>query len=306
MQRANSLLDFETNLLDLSIKNSLQIECQPSYDGSINLILNDNKNQPRLINSRFTVLQNDTYKIVDRKGDNDTNIYDDKSFNNDISLYKRINSIPKIEFLGLKYGGNFSVGNFVFYFKYCDADGNETDFLEESGIVTTHIGNINSPFSIRSGIANENSRKMIEFNISNIDQNYDFLKIYYTRSYSDETSGELTDAFIIDRNFPIKGKSLNIVLTGYDKAIPVPIQTINAQYTIANSAKTQCQVQNRLFMANIYKPSINYKELEDLSLRIFPNAKKVSKIGKLDEYYSDLSLKYEYYNTKNIYYNLGI
>ena len=55
---------------------------------------------------------------------------------NDISLYKRITTIPKIEFLGLEFGGNFLVGNYVFYFKYADADGNETDFVEESGIVS--------------------------------------------------------------------------------------------------------------------------------------------------------------------------
>jgi hypothetical protein len=34
---------------------------QPSYDGSVNVILNDGLNQPRMINSRFSVTGMDTY-----------------------------------------------------------------------------------------------------------------------------------------------------------------------------------------------------------------------------------------------------
>jgi hypothetical protein len=37
------------------------------------------------------------------------------------------------------------IGNYIFYFKLADADGNETDFVGESGIVTLHIGALNSP-----------------------------------------------------------------------------------------------------------------------------------------------------------------
>ena len=35
-----------------------------------------------------------TYQIVDRSGDNDTNIYDESSFDSDVSLYKKLNTIP--------------------------------------------------------------------------------------------------------------------------------------------------------------------------------------------------------------------
>jgi len=49
---------------------------QYSYDGSVNLILTDGKQIPKLINSRFSATGKNTYEIVDRKGDADTNIYD--------------------------------------------------------------------------------------------------------------------------------------------------------------------------------------------------------------------------------------
>jgi len=93
-----------------------------------------------------------TYQIVDRDGDNDTNIYDKESFDTDISLYKKATTIAKLKFLGLSNGGNLKVGNYHFYFKLADSDGNETDFIAESSVVTCHIGSLNDPFSIQGGI----------------------------------------------------------------------------------------------------------------------------------------------------------
>jgi hypothetical protein len=89
---------------------------------------------------------------VDREGDNDTNIYDKESFDTDTSLYKKVNTIAKIKFRGVTSGGNLPVGNYHFYFKLSDADGNETDYIGESGLVTCYIGNLNDPGSIQGGI----------------------------------------------------------------------------------------------------------------------------------------------------------
>jgi len=62
--------------LQFSLEHPVDIVPQYSYDGSVNLILNDGKNTPKLINSRFSATGKDTYEIIDRTGNNDTNIYD--------------------------------------------------------------------------------------------------------------------------------------------------------------------------------------------------------------------------------------
>ena len=68
--------------------------------------MNDGKNLPRLINSRFSPVGRNKYQIVDRKGDNDTNIYDQgDQFDIDTSLYKNTIKIPKVQFQGVSYGG---------------------------------------------------------------------------------------------------------------------------------------------------------------------------------------------------------
>jgi len=67
---------------------------QYSYDGSVNLMLTDGKNTPRLINSRFSTTGLNTYEVCDRKSNRDTNIYDQgKDFDLDTSLYKLNNTI---------------------------------------------------------------------------------------------------------------------------------------------------------------------------------------------------------------------
>jgi hypothetical protein len=70
------LVDFITDEFKLSLDHPVHIIPQASYDGSVNLIINDGLNVPRLINSRFSATGKNTYEIVDRKGNNDTNIYD--------------------------------------------------------------------------------------------------------------------------------------------------------------------------------------------------------------------------------------
>lgn len=40
------------SLFNINLENPIDIECQPSYDGTVNLILNDDINPPRIINTR--------------------------------------------------------------------------------------------------------------------------------------------------------------------------------------------------------------------------------------------------------------
>ena len=123
------LTNFETNELHFSLNNPVNIIPQYSYDDSVNLISNDGINPPRLINSRFSATERNKYEIRDRVGNNDTNIYDQGTeFDVDTSLYKKIVNIPQVQFLGVGYGGNLKIGNYHFYFRYVDADSNETDF----------------------------------------------------------------------------------------------------------------------------------------------------------------------------------
>ena len=308
---AGSIVDLDTPLLNFDLEHPVTMDIQPSYDGTVNVIFNDNKNVPRLINSRFSTTELNTYELVDRIGDNDTNIYDQDTFDLDSSLYKRINSIPTVKFIGVNSSGQLKVGNYNFYFKYSDADGNETDFVADSGVVAIFKGNDCDPYSIDGGISNENAFKAVSFQLDNIDYSYNYITVYYTRNTGDSYQTRSTKAYKINDKYIVKHQICTINITGLENSTEIPISEINNQFFQANKAKTSAQCQNRLFLGNIAKPDIPYKDLTDISLRMLPILNSVDSkntIGQVEyNYVDDSSLinSYEYYNTKNIYYNVG-
>ena len=308
---AGSIVDLDTPLLNFDLEHPVTMDIQPSYDGTVNVIFNDNKNVPRLINSRFSTTELNTYELVDRVGDNDTNIYDQDSFDLDSSLYKRINSIPTVKFIGVSSSGQLKVGNYNFYFKYSDADGNETDFVADSGVVAIFKGNDCDPFSIDGGISDENAFKAVSFQLNNIDYSYNYITVYYTRNTGDSYQTRSTKAYKINDKYIVKHQICTINVTGLEDSTEIPISEINNQFFQVNKAKTSAQCQNRLFLGNVAKPDTPYKDLTDISLRMLPILNSVDSkntIGQVEyNYVDDSSLinSYEYYNTKNIYYNVG-
>lgn len=301
------ITDFRTKNLKYNVNNPVDIEIQPSYDGSVNLIINDDKSQPLLINSRFSVNEDSTYSITDHPGVNDTNLYDDVKVDLDTRLYKTITKIPTIEYAGLEVNGRMKCGSYHFYFKYSDADGNETDFIGESGVVTCHIGGIKDPKTIRMGMMDEDSKKVVKFYLTNLDTQYDYLKVYYTRTTSDNSQQDVTTAHVINNKYLIKTDTTYLNISGFETFSDISIDEINPFYELAGTVKAQAKCQNMLFFGNINKPEIPYQELADLSLRITPSISNVENIGNVDYNYIDRSGKnaYEYYNTKNIYSYLG-
>ena len=303
LREAGELVDFITNELSFDLSHPVEILPQYSYDGSVNLILNDGLNIPRLINSRFTATGRNTYKIIDRKGDNDTNIYDQgDQFDVDTSLFKNVNKIPKLEYLGTS-SGNMKIGNYHFYFKYSDADGNESDWVAESGLVSVFMGN--TPQSVNTGIRDENSIKSVRFRLSNIDIGYSYVKVYYTRYSADVDSNFVVQAKRIDKNFLVTNSgTCMILINGDENETEVTLEEINSSFDVIQNAQTQCTAANRLFMANIHKSRVEYNLLSKLSLCFCPykteeNYPLVQ--GGINEIYDINANSDGYYDTQYIY-----
>lgn len=303
---AGELVDFITNELSLSPEHPVHILPEYSYDGSVNLILNDGLNVPRLINTRFSTTGKDTYEIIDRKGDNDTNIYDQgEQFDLDTSLYKRVVKIPKLKLTSVTSGGQLQVGNYHFYFTLLDDDGNESDFIAESGVVSVFIGS--SPQTIHSGNRNENSQKQIQFRITNLDKSYPYVQVYYSRTYGEDDLNALTQYARVDKKYIITSKgTANILITGFENTTEVSEDDINVQYNIVDSAKAQATAQNMLFLGNVHKPNIHFEELEKLALEFTPYLKEEQYKAHVSPVYKvQGGIKNSYYDPVFIYNNVG-
>ena len=306
LHEKGELVDFITDELSFSIKSPVTITPQYSYDGSVNLIINDGVNIPRMINSRFSATGRNTYEVVDRKGNNDTNIYDQgEQFDIDTSLYKRVVKIPKIKFNGITSGGNLKIGNYHLYIKLSDADGNETDFVGETGLISIFKG-FGDPRSVTTGQANENSFKSIKLLISNIDTSYNYIYIYYSRYTAEADEAFNVEYVKVDKKFIVNNSGIaNIVFTGFEDTIPISASDINLNYNIIDSAYTATSCQNMLFLGNVHKPEIPYKELSDLSLHFLPYLKQENYQMHIDEKYRIDTYNRGYYDPKFIYEKTG-
>ena len=300
--KAGSLIDLDTEQLNFDLDHPVDIEVQPSYDGSVNLILNDDKNIPRLINSRFSVREKDTYEIVDRIGENDTNIYNSKTFDKDTSLYFQYEYNPTITYLGF-VKGILPVGQYCFYFTYCDADDNESDFIAESGLIPVFIGNDQDPQSMDGGIKNQSANKGIQLKLTNLDKSYNYLKVYYVRYFADYQQNRVYECKKVLQRYPVNSSTIYIQVNGYEDTEDQDPNILNISRFNPNNVLTQAQCKNMLFFGNIVKNIDNYKELTDLALRIVPQLNVVKNFDSLNEQY--LSDNGAYYNSLNIYNKTG-
>ena len=298
--RAGSLIDLDTEQLNFDLNHPVDITVQPSYDGSVNLILNDDKNIPRLINSRFSVREKNTYEIVDRIGENDTNIYNSKTFEKDTSLYYQFEKNPQIKFLGLT-DGILPVGSYCFYFTYCDADDNESDFIAETGVIPVFIGDDRNPSSIDGGIKNQNSTKGVKLRLSNLDKSYNYLRVYYIRFFADYGQNRVSELKKLSRKIPINSTLSTLIINGNETTEDLDPNIINIQRFNPQSVLTQAQCKNMLFFGNIVKNMDNYKELADCALRIIPSIDDSVKLSYVNNKYSDPNGDYGYYNVQNMY-----
>lgn len=283
---AGSLVDFSTNELNFSLEHPIQIVPQYAYDGSVNLILSDGKSKPKLINSRFSSTGKNTYQIVDRKGNNDTNIYNQGAqFDIDTSLYKQTSYIPKLSLRSVYTGGQLPVGNYHFYITYADSDGNETDFVAESGLVSLFLGT--DEYSIRQGFRNENSFKGVKLVLTNIDPSYSYINVYYTRSTGDLLQNADTLAYkIADPIFITNTQEQELNITGYEEVSGISISDINPLYHVVESAETLAVSKNMLFLGNVQKQTPDYTKLADLALYFTPILDTSESYKNQDELYT--------------------
>lgn len=301
----DDLITTGSSQLNFDLEHPVDIVCQKSYDGSINLILNDNKNQPRLINTRFTAKENNTYERVDRTGNTDTNLYDESEFEIDTSLLKKYINIPKVNLQGVYYGGNLPVGNYTFYFKLSDGDGNETDIVAESGIVTIHMGSLGDPLSIRGGQFNENSGKAVQFILTNVDSGYDYVSVYYSRATGADNLQRTVQAVKILNRFRIRQNVCNIHITGNENVEQIPVEALSQNFFLASAAKTQEVCQNMLFLGNVQKYTPDYETLAKLSLGFVPFYEVKSEQEELGSVLTESYASGGYYDVNNIYNKVG-
>lgn len=306
------------------------VDVQPSYDGSVNLIIIADNIKPIIINSGFSVLPEDKYKLIEREQSIDTNKYSLDRLSEQLNLVRESFEITNIDLIGVNSGGQLKGGNYKFYIKFGDADYNQTDVVAESGIVSVFHGNDGVASTISGTILDERTDKMIGLAIQGLNHVYSKIYIYYSREYSDSNGyrmtefGMLNDPIdMVDKNleerFPI-GSHIDsatgaivtdtiggqtVWITGYEQTVPIDNNELNVDYHTVDFAKAETQQANMLFLGNIGQNETFelYRILKEFTKNIIVTA-DVGKIDATSEE-SDLYKWSLYYNTSSIYNRLG-
>ena len=310
VDKDNSICDFNTDELSIDLNNPLSIECQPSYDGTVNLIINDDKNPPRIVNTRFTKIEDGRYRIINRNQKQQTNLYKQGMVDRQTRLFRNLNNIPRFELVNVSEFGQMKGGNYTFYVKLADNDYNKTDVVAESGQISIFHGNYTKISSVSGTLQDERTNKSVVLNLANIDTSFSSAYVYYTREYSDTNGFRMSETVALTKPYPIKENYLLITITGYEEEQLIDSSELNIKYHYVNNVKTQAQVQNMLFFGNVETDVVNTKDLQNLSYFIDVTlTQKQESIGWIDNRYngngSDNLTQSEYYNPMNIYYNVG-
>lgn len=312
MSKSGKVEDFTTDEIDFNLNKPVTIECQPSYDGTVNLILNDDMNPPRIVNTTYSVIEDNKYRRILRNQSEQTNLYKEGQIDSQTRLFRNIQKIPKIELTGVSYHGQLKGGLYTIYLKLADNDYNKTDIVAESGTICIFKGTTEKIYSISGTLEDERTDKAINLQINNIDQSFSKLFIYVRRDYSDLNGILKSETYQVNEPYKIISSSLAVTLDGYEEITEINQEELNIKYNICTGVKTQAQVQNMLFFGNIQQNVINNDELQNLSYYIEAEyTYKDVEIGYIDPLtYTRQSLsenigKIEYYNPIQIYYSLG-
>lgn len=271
----SDIKEFNTPLLNF--KSEVDIQVQPSYDGTVNLILTDGVNKPRLINSGFAVQENNTAKIIKHIGDNNTNIYYNTSetvFNNGIALQKQSQELPKINYVGQSSNGQLQVGGYVIYIKASDEDENTTDVIAESGIIPIFLGTDGDPRSVNGLCGNYRTNKAINLYVTNLDPSYSHIQVYYSVSTSNKNEAATTVCYKLPTLVPVSNCKANISITGYEQALEISESELNTQYFIIDKNQSTVISNNITFLGNIEGQQTDYETLVQCSYRVIPNLKE--------------------------------
>jgi len=249
--------DFRTSLFNLKNDNLVEMELQPSYDGSINIILTDDFNPIRLINSRFIVGEDSkTASLAERRQNKDTNTYSEARFLA-TKLLRTSNIIPRLTFGGVKAGGNLPGGGYKVYFKYIDSDGSLSEIIEESRLVAVS-------YDDHGAKPTENTGKCIEFTLSNLDFKFNGIKVYYSYVSGEIEPVTLNKEILEPFDLPNSG-DITIRIYGTENIADISRDLLNLDYSSIDRAKSFTQKDDRLVIANITSNNDNLERLRELS-----------------------------------------
>lgn len=289
---------FRTTLFGYTLDSFVKMELQPEYDGSINVILIERNNPPRIINSTFLRNELGLLEVApDRPGTANTNTYTVDSLEQETKLILSTDIILGIALSGIVTGGKLKYGSYRYYFAYMTQDFNTTEIVGQSGLCAAFSGvDFNT---LKGGTSGQETDKKVVLTLSNLDTNFRYLKVYVLYSSGQEGLQEQMLEFVVPTE--ITGSTMTFYHTGFEETLEIDQDVVNTNFQIIDSAASGTQVNGFLFLAGIRETTIDYTDFRAAALEVKAQDKSVTL-----PYSSSTSTLGGYANSVNIYNYVGL
>jgi hypothetical protein len=262
---------FRTSAFNIASKPVVDITIQDDYDRSVNLVLTFKGNYPRIINSKFRVESdgagNRTYSIApNRPGNANSNTYTTASVEKETRLVISSSKIAKLDFVGVQSGGRLKPGNYRYVFHYMTEDLNVTEVIAQSSVCQVFFGQ--SENNIYGGDESQETDKRIAFQLSNLDVDFKYLKVYCL--YSAGQEGAFEQYLELTKPVTITGETMNFYHTGFEEMVEVSQDIVNEDYGVISGADTTTQINGYLFLAGIRQFSYELEPFRQFAAAIAP------------------------------------
>ena len=271
---------------DIYLGDFVDMSVQPSYDGSVDIIITVENNPPRIINSKF----DKEFNITERREGANTNDYTSGSVDTETRLILRSQKIMNIDFGAIENGGKLQAGNYVYVFRYMTADFNETDVVNQSGLCSVFEGYETTKYTTS---VNQETTKRVRLALSNVDTDFAYFKVYFQFSTGENSVDKRTFEFV--QPVAISGRTtFDFIHDAYEQTEEIASEAINLDFTAFDSATSNTQANGYLLLGGVKQADIDYQEFATAAQTVTINSTSLI-----------LGINSPHENPENIYKYLG-
>lgn len=262
---------FISSLFNLALNAPSELELQDSYDGTLNIIINDRGRNPALlVNSGFAVLppaeeapdDYGRYQIIVREGTAQTNRYRPADFTSRLRLHPKGGSLAKAYITSVSDGGKLPGGEYRYYFTYADADDNETGIFAECG--PAPVFNAATPADAHGARDGENTIQRVVMQLSQLDTTFGYVRVRYVRRSGEPSA--VAQAYTLTQRLTITpGGTIDFSHTGYEEETGLNAEQLAATAGSVSTFVTMAQAGNRLLLAGITQNAVEDAPLLDFA-----------------------------------------
>lgn len=258
-----------TTAFNFNRENQISSASRVDSDNQVILYFTDHNNPLRRIKNNF---DKDTGQLLE-------DWVLESSFKSSIENLLSVSTLAEIQDVDINTGGTLKSGTTFFFFRYATQNLNRTTFFIHTNGIRLYSGpapgnsgtfhQINGVTGVPGTTGTDDiTNKKVRVELSNLDNNYEYIEIGYLRYYSDELGVTVFEANLIDSLYSFSSGSVTIDITGNEGLVDFTLEELILQPIRDNTPKHITISENRLWGVNWKSKNIHHPDLATYANKI--------------------------------------